>query len=239
MAETDEYPSTPLRLLLCDARALVIEYTGLSEAAAEQLLLDFYAETETPYGYQYQSLDREFPGSRPGRGIDPGCWRGSARTRRLGKHVVVDWANNMVAEFRTAPDLDDSPRPDLIVKALQLVHDYDNQDEFFPEPVYQIRLVRLHTRDVFAALHWSRLPLLKPLAGPVAAPVVKLSTPAKNKPVKVTAKKWVLEAVTAHPREFPEQSNAAYAVYLKPFAPKDWSVGTIENALSKLPRKTS
>ena len=220
MAET-EYPSTPLRLLLCDARALVAQYTK-TEPSAEQLLLDFYAEAKTPYGYQYQSADREFaePGSRPGRGIDPGTWRGSAWTRRLGKRVVVDWQNNMVTEFRTAPDLDDSPRPDLLVKALQLMR------EFSPvEPVYQIRLVRLHTRDVFAALRWAGL--LPPL--PIEAPALTKVPPVP--PHLHGTERWVYEQMRDNP---PRKGERGYTRKLWERRPdKDIKFKTFSNLVSK------
>jgi hypothetical protein len=231
----------PLQPLLCDARALVAKHTR-REPSAAQLLLDFYA---APYGYRYQSVT-EFAetGSRPGRGIDPGCWRGSVGSRRLGKHVVVDWENNTVTEFRTAPDLDASPRPDLIVGALELMR------EFLPvEPVYQIRLVRLCTRDVFAALRWAGLvPPADAPPTPAATPASPLPTsaqsparPGRPKPKRVKVASWLPDAIDpikGHPPK-PEWTNAEYARYLKQFAPKDWEETSIANGLSKVRPRAS
>jgi hypothetical protein len=108
MAETVRYNSTPSDdddwLLLCDFLALITERTK-SETAAKQLILDFYAEAKQPYGYRYQKV--MMPNGRPGLGVPPVQWRGSAELRRWGHYVEVDWKNNCVIQFRTAPDPDD------------------------------------------------------------------------------------------------------------------------------------
>src|SRR4051794_14957707 len=106
MAETDGYPnaSDDDWLLLRDFLPVITEHTN-SKPAAKLLILDFYAETNHPYGYRYQPVippsGKRQPstikvvrdGSGPRHGIDPRFWRGSAEATRWGIHVWVDWEN--------------------------------------------------------------------------------------------------------------------------------------------------
>jgi hypothetical protein len=164
-------PTTPADdwLLLCDVLALVTEHTK-EEAAAAQLLLDFFAETGSPSRYKYQVVDH----AAPDRGIHPSSWRGRAETRRWGVHVVVDWKNSCVTWMRVAPDPDVDP--EAYLKVMGHLREF-----VLVEPVIRIRLVRLRRHDVLAALRWAGLLLPPPATEPDVAELPP-DTPEPSEP---------------------------------------------------------
>jgi hypothetical protein len=241
VAETDEYPSTPRWPLLHDFLALVIKHanTKLSEPAAKQLILDYYAGTagaKRPYrGYSYQSVDT--PHGRPGQGIDPRHWRGSAVAARWGSHVGVDWENDRVGWVSTAPSSGIEPGTRLEV--------LEHLQEYLPvDPVCEMRLVRLYAGDAFAILQWARLwepPADVPAAPAAATQQGPAPRPAKKRPRRGIAR-WVYNYMEANP---PREGDHEYVGNVHDLCPDAAEKKTIANLVSlyrkqfEIPAETS
>jgi hypothetical protein len=227
VAETDQPTTTSDDddddwMLLCYALALVTTYTN-DEAAAKQLILDYYARRESKYAYRFQSVDRG--SSRPGQGIDPGSWDVRAESRRYGIDIVVDWKSSAVTRTDVGPDLSDSPRPDLMREARRLVHEFAPTD-----PVIQIRLVRLRYRDILDALRWARL--LPSSAKQVTVESATLGVPSPETESNATEPDTLIEsdAPPSPAKKLTPQQEMMFAIFNReltgdiphPQRPTDW-----------------
>jgi hypothetical protein len=209
MAETDEYPSTPLFSLLPDFLAIVIKHSRLSEPAAKQLVLNYYAEVRPRRRYLYQpvvTLDAE-------RVADTNLWKPQKlripafAPRYWRDHARVDWAGSTISP--------DDPRCEMLVRlytgdAFAILQ----WARFWEPPV-----------DVPAA------PASLP---PSSAPSQPQPKSEPKKPV--TLKSWVKQALTDHPPRREGQRASEYASDLLKLIPsnQNWTEGGIANELSQL-----